>query len=121
MVSFNTGSDVPLNSFVSAPPENIVPVKPVFNLLQARRLIVPALKQKPMNFIVIGGGPAGVEVTANLWRLVNENRGKATIRLIAGRKLLGGLPEKVRRPGPPVFDRPGHHGHRGKPCEGDDP
>ncbi len=96
VVSFNTGSDVPLNSLVSAPPENIVPVKPVFNLLQARRLIVPVLKQKPMNFIVIGGGPAGVEVTANLWRLVNENRGKATIRLIAGRKLLVGLPEKVQ-------------------------
>jgi len=95
-VSFNTGSDVPMNSLVSAPQENVVPVKPVFNLLQARPLIVPSLKQKPMNFIVIGGGPAGVEVTANLWRLVNENRGKATIRLIAGLKLLGGLPEKVR-------------------------
>ena len=96
VVSFNTGSDVPLGPLISVPPENIVAVKPVFNLLQARRLIVPALKQKPMNFIVIGGGPAGVEVTANLWRLVNENRGKATIRLIAGRKLLGGLPEKVQ-------------------------
>jgi len=96
VVSFNTGSDVPISPLISAPPENIVPVKPVFNLLQARRLIVPVLKQKPMNFIVIGGGPAGVEVTANLWRLVNQNRGKATIKLIAGRKLLGGLPEKVR-------------------------
>src|SRR4030042_3232008 len=42
VVSFNTGSEVPLNSLVSAPPENIVPVKPVFNLLQARRLIMPA-------------------------------------------------------------------------------
>jgi NADH dehydrogenase FAD-containing subunit len=96
VVSFNTGSDVPLGSLISVPPENVVPVKPVFNLLQARRLIVPDLKQKAMNLIVVGGGPAGVEVTANLWRLVNQNRGKATIKLIAGRKLLGGLPEKVR-------------------------
>jgi len=96
VVSFNTGSDVPLNSLVSEPLENIVPVKPVFNLLQARRFIMPALKKKPMHFIVIGGGAAGVEVTANLWRLVNENRGKATIRLIAGRRLLATLPEKVR-------------------------
>src|SRR4030042_4411359 len=96
VVSFNTGSDVPMGPLVSAPPENIVPVKPVFNLLQARRLVVPSLKQKRMNFIVVGGGPAGVEVTANLWRLVNENRGKATIRLIAGRRLLATLPEKVR-------------------------
>ena len=96
VVSFNTGSDVPLSPLVSAPPENIVPVKPVFNLLLARRVILPALKQKSMEFIVIGGGPAGVEITANLWRLVNENRGKALIRLIAGRKLLVGLPEKVQ-------------------------
>jgi NADH dehydrogenase FAD-containing subunit len=96
VVSFNTGSDVPLGPLISVPPENVVPVKPVFNLLQARRLIMQSLKQKPMNFIVIGGGPAGVEVTANLWRLVNQNRGKATIKLIAGRKLLGNLPEKVR-------------------------
>ncbi len=96
VVSFNTGSDVPLGPLVSTPQENIVAVKPVFNLLQARRLIVPRLKQKPMNFIVIGGGPAGVEITANIWRLVNENHGKALIRLIAGRKLLVGLPEKVQ-------------------------
>jgi len=95
-VSFNTGSDVPLNSLVSGLQENIIPVKPVFNLLQARRLILPRLRQKPMHFMVIGGGPAGVEITANLWRLVNQNGGEVAIQLVAGRKLLGGLPEKVR-------------------------
>ena len=96
VVSFNTGSDVPLKSLVSAPRENIVPVKPVFNLLQARRWIIPKLKEKEMNFIVLGGGPAGLEVTANLWRLVQDSRGKVRITLIAGSKLLGGLPERVR-------------------------
>jgi len=96
IVSFNTGSDVPLTGVVSGDREHIVPVKPVFNLLQAQRFILPALKERPMNFVVVGGGPAGVEVTANLWRLVNQNGGNATIKLIAGRKLLGDLPEKVR-------------------------
>jgi len=96
IVSFNTGSDVPLSGLVAQPQENIVPVKPVFNLLQAQRFILPALKQKQMDFIVVGGGPAGVEVTANLWRLVHKNGGEAAIKLIAGRKLLGNLPEKVR-------------------------
>jgi NADH dehydrogenase FAD-containing subunit len=95
-VSFNTGSDVPLAGLVSAPQENIVPVKPVFNLLQAQRFIVSSLKERPMSFTVIGGGAAGLEVTANLWRLANENHAQATIKMIAGRKLLGGLPEKVR-------------------------
>ena len=96
IVSFNTGSDVPLNGVVSENRENIVPVKPVFNLLKVQRFIVPALKERPMNLVVVGGGPAGLEVTANLWRLVNQNGGNATIKLIAGRKLLGDLPEKVR-------------------------
>jgi NADH dehydrogenase FAD-containing subunit len=58
--------------------------------------VLPALKERAMNFVVVGGGPAGVEVTANLWRLVNKNSGNATIKLFAGRKLLGNLPEKVR-------------------------
>jgi NADH dehydrogenase FAD-containing subunit len=96
VVSFNIGSEVPLKFLVSALQENIVPVKPVFNLLQARRWIIPKLKGKEMNFIVLGGGPAGLEVTANLWRLVQDNQGKARITLIAGRRLLGGLSERVR-------------------------
>jgi NADH dehydrogenase FAD-containing subunit len=96
VVSFNTGSDVPLKSLASDPGENIVTVKPVFNLLQARRRIIPRLKEKTMNFVIIGGGPAGLEVTANLWRLVQDRRGNARITLIAGSRLLGGLSEKVR-------------------------
>jgi NADH dehydrogenase FAD-containing subunit len=96
VVSFNTGSDVPLKSIVSTPRGNIVPVKPVFNLLQARRWIIPKLKGKAMNFIVLGGGPAGLEVTANLWRLVQDSQGSARITLIAGSKLLKGLPERAR-------------------------
>jgi len=96
IVSFNTGSDVPLSGLVAERPDNIVPVKPVFNLLQAQRFIVPSLKERLMSFTVIGGGPAGVEVTANLWRLVNQNHGKAAITLIAGHRLLATLPEKVR-------------------------
>ena len=96
VVSFNTGSDVPLDGLVDQPHETVVPVKPVFNLLQAQRFILPALREKRMNFTVVGGGPAGVEVTANLWRLVNQNGGNASINLIAGRRLLGNLPEKVR-------------------------
>ena len=96
IVSFNTGSNVPLKSLVSAPRENVIPVKPVFNLLQARRWIIPKLKGKEMNFIVLGGGPAGLEVTANLWRLVKDIQGKARITLISGSRLLDGFPKKMR-------------------------
>lgn len=96
VVSFNTGSEVPLHLILSTKQENIIPVKPVINLLKARRLIVKNLVDRKMNFIVIGGGPAGVEVAANLWRLTEENQKEFKITLIAGQRLLGGFPDRAR-------------------------
>jgi NADH dehydrogenase FAD-containing subunit len=45
---------------------------------------------------VIGGGPGGMEISSNLWRLVEENRGNAKITLIGGKRLLFDSPDKVR-------------------------
>jgi len=96
VVSFNTGSEVPVQPFLPAPRENVRPVKPVINLLQGRRHLLKLLGERDLKLVVVGGGPAGVEMTANLWRLVQESKGKARMTLIGGRKVLGGLPEKVR-------------------------
>jgi len=97
VVSFNTGSEVPIKPLVSEPQEeNIFPVKPITHLLQARRFILKIIKRQSLNFIVAGGGPAGVEISANLWRLVKENGGQARITLVGGRRLLAGFPDKVR-------------------------
>lgn len=96
-VSFNTGSEVPARSLFSGNLESVVPVKPVFNLLQARRFILPRLKEKMRSLVVVGGGPAGLETAANLWRLVKDRGEEAKITLIAGSQLLGGLPERVRK------------------------
>jgi len=71
VVSFNTGSDVPIESFTSASHDTIFPVKPVINLLKARQTILSALREgRRPNFVVVGGGAAGLEITANLWRLI---------------------------------------------------
>jgi len=96
VVSFNTGSEVPVQPFLPAPRENVRPVKPVINLLQGRRHLLKLLGERDLKLVVVGGGPAGVEMTANLWRLVQDSKGKARMTLIGGRKVLGGLPEKVR-------------------------
>ena len=96
VVSFNTGSEVPHQPYLSAPRENVRPVKPVLNLLQGRQHLLKLLGEKELKLLVVGGGPAGVEMTANLWRMVQDKRGKAKITLIGGRRVLGGLPEKVR-------------------------
>jgi NADH dehydrogenase FAD-containing subunit len=49
VVSFNTGSEVAAGEYLMTPFENIFPVKPIINLLRARRLIRTASRgrQKP--------------------------------------------------------------------------
>jgi len=98
VVSFNTGSDVPIESLTAELYDNIFTVKPVVNLLKARHVILEALRGgKELKFVVVGGGPAGVEISANLWRLLHENQGRGQITVIGGRRLLSDAPGKVRR------------------------
>jgi NADH dehydrogenase FAD-containing subunit len=97
VVSFNTGSDVPTESLTSMSHDDIFPVKPVINLLKARQTILTVLKEgRRPNFVVVGGGAAGLEVTANLCRLVHDAKGSGKITNIAGKRLMGGAPERVR-------------------------
>lgn len=96
VASFNVGSDVPMAG-IAAPQERIVPVKPIINLFHARRSILNEIAGQTLNLVVIGGGPAGVEITGNLWRLVHRSGGSARITLLAGRELLKSFPPRVRR------------------------
>jgi NADH dehydrogenase FAD-containing subunit len=97
VVSFNTGSDVPMELLTSMSHDNIFPVKPVINLLKARQTILNVLREgRRPNFVVVGGGAAGLEITANLWRLVHEAHGIGKIAHIAGKRLMSGAPERVR-------------------------
>ncbi len=98
IASFNTGSEVPLESLTRTPAGNLFPVKPVINLLKARQTILEAIRiNKVLHFVVVGGGPAGVEISANLLRLLHDNQGKGELSLIGGRRLLADAPEKARR------------------------
>jgi len=95
LVSFNTGSEV------SADPhnpsrENVFTVKPIINLLKAKQYILQNTGQQESRIIVIGGGPAGVEIAGNVWRLIRDNGRKAQIAFFAGTKLLKNFPERVR-------------------------
>ena len=96
VVSFNTGSKVPMHGIAESE-ENVFPVKPIENLIKARAVILELLKKKALQLLVIGGGPAGLELVGNLWRLVNDDGGSAQIRLFTGRKLLPNCPEKIRQ------------------------
>ena len=96
VASFNTGSSVPLTSVTVTDCQNVFPVKPIINLLQARRTILDLMPRGKLRILVVGGGPAGLEIAGNTWKLVHEHRGEAQITLLAGRKLMGNLPDQVR-------------------------
>ena len=48
------------------------------------------------DIIVIGGGPAGLEITGNVWRLVQDQGGHAHITLVPGKELLKGFPRHLQ-------------------------
>jgi len=97
IASFNTGSGVPLQLAGAQGGEGVVPVKPIVNLLQARRQLLQNMGGKSQSLLVVGGGPAGVELAGNLWRLVNLAGGQAQITLLAGSRLLHRFPDRVRQ------------------------
>jgi NADH dehydrogenase FAD-containing subunit len=97
VVSFNTGSEVPIESLTRTTADNLFPVKPVINLLKARQTILEEIgNNRMLRFVVVGGGPAGVEISANLLRLLHESQGNGEISLIAGKRLLDDAPDKAR-------------------------
>jgi NADH dehydrogenase FAD-containing subunit len=95
IVSFNVGSQVPSEQ-VGEAEQNIFPVKPIENLLQARRRLLQ-WKEQELRLLVAGGGPAGFEIACNLSVLCPKEGLKARITLVAGNALLPQLPEKGLR------------------------
>jgi NADH dehydrogenase FAD-containing subunit len=97
VASFNVGSFVPLD-LIPAKQEGVFAVKPIENLVKARRKILDHLRQGLTPALaVIGGGPAGVEIAGNLHRLVQESGSQPNITLFSGGRILAGLPDRARR------------------------
>jgi NADH dehydrogenase FAD-containing subunit len=93
--SFNVGSHIPFDQPIAE--ENVVTVKPIERLLKARQMILDLISRAEPKLVVVGGGPSGVEITGNIWRLVHDHGSAAQISLLAGPKLLSRFPEKARR------------------------
>lgn len=96
VVSFNTGSGIDREALAGVT-EEMVPVKPIINLLRAREHLVKQMPHGRPRIVVIGGGAAGLEITGNLDRLVRDEGGQAEITLVAGRRFLSPFPDRVRR------------------------
>ena len=96
VVSFNIGSGIPKDKVTIQQDTGVFTVKPIEQLLRAQKAILEKLGDKTLEIVVVGGGPAGVEISGNLWRLVTRHNGKMNLTLVAGRRLMSDFPEKVR-------------------------
>ena len=97
LVSFNIGSYVPTDRIPGAG-EGGIPIKPIQNLESAREVILNKLRDGIPKVLLIGAGPAGVELAGNMWRLARSQNARAEITLASSRdRVLPSLPEKAGR------------------------
>lgn len=100
VASFAIGSTVGIPFAVSGHPgAEVFPVKPIDNLLAARRVIESRVETgATVRVLVAGGGPSGFEVAGNVLGLfagLGVKRPRVTVA--AGRGLLAGWPDRARR------------------------
>ena len=95
VVSFNTGSTVPTPGD-AVRSENIFTVKPIQNLMKVSQMLKAGLSATP-RLIIVGGGAAALEITGNLWRLVQGLGANASITVLGGRHFLSSMPRKAQR------------------------
>jgi len=97
VLSFNTGSYVP-KVIVTDNGKDIFGVKPIEKLLEAQQRILELTSQPNGTIGIIGGGPAAVEITGNIWRLVKDcGQYMPEIKIFSGEDLMSGFPEKIRK------------------------
>ncbi len=95
VASFNTGSGVPMD-LLRASGENVFPVKPIENLLEARRKMLEAGNGKRFLVVVVGGGAAAVEIASNLGHIGRETGRIGRITLVSRSILLDDFPGRAR-------------------------
>ena len=97
LVSFNIGSYVPMDRIPGAEGQGI-PVKPIENMERARKAILEKFRNGTAKTLLIGGGPAGVELAGNIWRLAESQNAQVEITLASSRdRVLPNFPEKAAR------------------------
>jgi NADH dehydrogenase FAD-containing subunit len=96
VVSCNTGSTVPTEEAIVGG-DNIFAVKPIENLIKVQQMIVAGMRSAKARFLIVGGGAAALELSGNLWRLVQQTDTSAAITVCGGRNFLAAMPTKAQR------------------------
>ena len=99
VVSFNVGSVIPSGQ-VKSGNGAVFPVKPIDRILDGRHAILGRWEHgdgtKHLNLVVVGGGPAGVEMAGALWRLSWDQGINSRVTLVTGGKILELFPHRLR-------------------------
>lgn len=99
VVSFNVGSTIPVGALRSDAP-SVFTVKPIEKIVEGRKAVLGLWSRRdpgsPIELVVIGGGPAGVEMAGALWRLSRDNRIESRVTLATGGRLLGLYPSRLQ-------------------------
>jgi len=100
VVSFNAGSYIPLpdaDSDGKGWPENLYPVKPIEQLMDAAAALKALFAEKPVTVNVVGGGPSSAEVAGNVWQLARDSQAHMPrIRILCGSSFMGRFGDRVR-------------------------
>lgn len=96
LLSCNLGSEVrPRFAITSAVSSRAA--KPIANLVELRAELTRRQPLSRRRILVVGGGPTGVELAGNLWRLGRQAGGELEITLAAGSRLLATFPARAHR------------------------
>jgi NADH dehydrogenase FAD-containing subunit len=106
VLSLNTGSQVTLPE-ISGDSSCIYPVKPIEGLLRARTEIESLARKQALTVVVVGGGPAAVEVAGNVAHLLRGAVNSASVILHAGQGLLTKFPDSVRKTSAAILKKNG--------------
>jgi len=97
VLSCNLGSQVP-EDIVSGGLEDIYMVKPIERLLKAQERIETLGSKKETTIGIVGGGPSAIEISGNVWRLIQQPGMKpADIKILTSEQLMPHHPAGVRR------------------------
>jgi thioredoxin reductase len=106
-VSFNIGSRIQVEG-LSLDPGRTIPAKPIINFLKIRERVEFLLgENRRPRIIVAGGGPAGLEIAANLCRLAERRSQTLEVTLISSGPLLSALPGGARRSAVKALEKAG--------------
>ncbi len=97
VLSLNVGSRVPCDFPEAATVGNLFAVKPIQDLATAREKILDFFgKGIPLQVLVVGGGPAGLECAGNVLGLAEKHGGSVHVSVVGGSRFMGRFSTRIR-------------------------